>query len=63
MKAHSPTLFREAIQSAEAVSLNFDLPQEVAVEIEWACMASLAGGLGLGSPPAKECHFGSPDCP
>lgn len=39
--------YRRAIQSAEAVTLNFDLPQRVAVEIESAVVLSVADALGI----------------
>jgi len=39
--------YRRAIQAAEAVTLTFHLPQNVAVEIESAVVLSVADALGI----------------
>jgi hypothetical protein len=47
LKIHDFQRYRDAIQSAEAVSLTFDLPQNVAAEIEAAVVLSVADALGV----------------
>lgn len=47
LKDHDPQVFSDAIRSAEAVSLNHNLPHKVAVDIEAAVVLSVAQALRL----------------
>lgn len=47
LKAADFTRYRNAIQSAEAVTLNHNLPPKVAVAIEAAVVLSVAEALGI----------------
>jgi nucleoside phosphorylase len=47
LKAADFLRYRNAIHSAEAVTLQFDLPQKVAVEIEAAVVFAVCDALGV----------------
>jgi hypothetical protein len=47
LKERDFDLYRRSIQAAEAVTLTFDLPQRVAVELEAAVVLMVADALGV----------------